>query len=67
MTGMYDASYGLLLIGQSNKTFKVVNPTESAFCVKGDVKDLKIIGNGTNNKLILVGINNQAMHVFKTE
>ncbi len=67
MTGMYAASYGFLLTGQPNKTFKVVNPAESGFCVKGDVKDLKIIGGGTNNKLIIVGVNNRAMHVFKNQ
>jgi len=67
MTGMYDASYGLLLLGQKDKTFKAVNPGESGFCVKGDAKDLKIIGSGTTNNLILVGINNQAMHVFRNE
>jgi hypothetical protein len=68
MTGMYDASYGLLLLGQKDKTFKGVNPGESGFWVKGDVKELKIINRkSSRDKLILVGINNQAMRVYKNK
>jgi len=67
MTGMYDASYGWLLLGQRDKTFKVVSPGESGFCIRGDVNDLKIIDSKDTIKLILVGINNQAMRVYKTK
>ena len=67
MTGKYDASYGLLLVGQAGKTFRVINPVESGFCVKGDVKDLKIINKGNGNKLILVATNNQPMSIYKVQ
>ena len=65
MTGRYDASYGCFLKGLGNKEFKVISPVRSGFKVDGDIKDLKLIKNGANEKLILVAVNNDYMKVFK--
>ena len=48
-----------------NKEFKVISPVISGFKIDGDVKDMKLITNGVNEKLILVAVNNDYMKVFK--
>jgi hypothetical protein len=65
MTGRYDASYGCFLKGLDNKEFKVISNLRSGFKVDGDIKDMKLITNGVNEKLILVAVNNDYMKVFK--
>jgi hypothetical protein len=65
MTGRYDASYGCFLKGTTNKGFKVISPANSGFKIDGDVKDMKLITTANNQKLILVGINNDSLKVFK--
>ncbi len=65
MTGRYDASYGCFLQGRENKIFKVILPSGSGFVVDGDVKDMKFITTSGNEKLILVGVNNSYLKVFK--
>jgi enediyne biosynthesis protein E4 len=64
MTGMYDASYGLLLKGDSKGTFRAVSPLQSGLIIDGDVKDMKII-NTEKDRLLLVAVNNDKMKVFR--
>ena len=64
-TGRYDASYGCFLKGMENKSFKVIPPPMSGFKIDGDVKDMKMITNSKNEKLILVGVNNDSLKVFR--
>ena len=61
MTGRYDASYGLFLKGKGGGSFV---PVPGPF-IKGDVKDLKLIKGGKGDDLILAGINNERMRVFR--
>ncbi len=65
MTGRYDASYGLLLIGRKDKTFAATTPSQSGFVVKGDVKDLKLIVGKNMEVKIVVGVNDEKMKIFK--
>ena len=65
MTGRYDASYGCFLKGTNNKGFKVIPSVESGFKIDGDVRDMKLITTGKNQKLILIAVNNDYMKVFK--
>jgi hypothetical protein len=65
MTGRYDASYGCFLKGDNKKTFTYISPAQSGFIINGDVKDMKVITNSKNEKLILVAINNDFMKVFR--
>ena len=65
MTGRYDASYGWFLKGTSDKVFKVIPPSISGFKIDGDVKDMKTITTANKEKLVLVGINNDSLKVFK--
>ncbi|HZW66503.1 MAG TPA: VCBS repeat-containing protein, partial [Hanamia sp.] len=64
-TGRYDASYGCFLKGIGNKNFVAVPRSASGFLVNGDVKDMKLITNAKKEKLILVGVNDDSLKVFK--
>ena len=63
--GRYDASYGCFLKGLGNKNFKYISPAISGFFVNGDVKDMKMVTDAKKQKLILVGVNNDSLKVFK--
>ena len=63
--GRYDASYGCFLKGINNKEFKVISPGLSGFKIDGDVKDMKMITNARNEKLILIAVNNDYMKVLR--
>jgi len=65
LTGRYDASYGCFLKGMDNKNFKYVSPSVSGFFINGDVKNMKLITNAKKEKLILVGVNDDSLKVFK--
>jgi len=65
MTGMYDASYGLLLKGDGKGTFRAISPLQSGLIIDGDVKDMKIINTASKERLLLVAVNNDKMKVFK--
>jgi len=65
MTGRYDASYGLFLKGDGNKSFVPVAPAASGFVVDGDVKDLKIIATGGKEKIILAAVNDDKLKAFR--
>jgi enediyne biosynthesis protein E4 len=65
MTGMYDASYGLLLKGDGKGTFKAISPLQSGLIIDGDVKDMKIINTASKQRLLLVAVNNDKMKVFR--
>ena len=64
--GRNDASYGSLLMGINNGDFSAIAPVESGFCVKGEVRDLKIIKAG-KEKWILIGRNNREVSVYKKQ
>ena len=65
MTGRYDASYGLLLKGNGKGNFLPITHIDDGVFIKGDVKDMKLIKNGKGDNLILVGINDDRMRVFR--
>jgi enediyne biosynthesis protein E4 len=65
MTGMYDASYGLLLKGDGKGTFKPIPPIKSGLIIDGDVKDMKLINTAAKERLLLVAINNERMKTFR--
>jgi hypothetical protein len=67
MTGRYDASYGCFLKGKNNKEFQFVSPSISGFKIDGDVKDMKMISNNKNEKLILVAVNNDSLKIFRCQ
>ena len=64
-TGRYDASYGLVLMGDRHKGFTPVSPAVSGLLLNGDVKSMKLILNAKNEKLLIAAINNERVKVFK--
>ena len=67
MTGRYDASYGLVLMGDKNKEFTAISPASSGFIINGDVKSMKLIVNSKKEKLLITAINNEHVKVFKVK
>jgi hypothetical protein len=63
-TGIYDASYGLFLKGNSDGTWKSVFPGISGFCIKGEIRDLKIL-NIKGSRIITVARNNDNLQFYK--
>ncbi|MEP7252672.1 MAG: hypothetical protein ABI683_09840 [Ginsengibacter sp.] len=63
MPGRYDASYGLLLIGDGKGKFNTVKPMSSGLILDGDIKDLKMIEVG-NRKVLLAAVNDSTMKAF---
>jgi hypothetical protein len=62
--GRYDASYGLLLLGNGDGTFKEVQSEQSGFRLEDEVRDL--ISIKTNNKnLVIASRNNERIQVFQ--
>jgi hypothetical protein len=64
MTGRYDASYGCFLKGSANRRFYASRPSETGLILRGDVKDLAVIKNTKNEKLLLAAVNNDSLRVF---
>ena len=61
--GRYDASYGLLLIGDGKNTFTPVNSTESGIKLFGEVRDIQKVKT-VNGNLIMVVKNNDEVESF---
>ena len=62
--GRYDASYGLLLLGNGSGGFRAVPPAASGLILDGDVRDLKIIHVG-KQRVLLAAVNNEKMKAFR--
>lgn len=63
-TGIYDASYGLFLKGNSDGTWQSVSSVNSGIFTKGEIRDLKILNlNGTS--IIAVARNNNKLEFYK--
>lgn len=63
-TGIYDASYGLLLKGSPEGKWYPVSSLNSGIFTKGEIRDLKILNiNGARN--IVVGRNNDNLQFYK--
>ncbi|RAK02203.1 VCBS repeat protein [Larkinella arboricola] len=58
--GKIDANHGVLLNNRGNWQFMPVSSTTSGIFVKGDVRDVKMVGD-----YVLVGVNNRPLRVFR--
>ena len=63
-TGIYDASYGLLLKSDSIGTWHSVSSVKSGFFTKGEIRDLKIL-NIKGSPIIAVARNNDNLQFYK--
>jgi hypothetical protein len=63
-TGIYEASYGLMLKGKNDGTFFPVGPQSSGILIKGEIRDLKIL-KMNKTSLVLVARNNDSLQFYK--
>lgn len=63
-TGIYDASYCLLLKGDGKGNFRSCSSIESGICIKGEIRSIKKL-TIKNKQLLLVARNNDAPVVLK--
>jgi enediyne biosynthesis protein E4 len=64
MTGQYDASYGLLMVGDGKGGWAPVSPAASGLVLDGDVRDMKVITAG-GQRLLVAAVNDGRLKVFK--
>lgn len=65
--GRFDASYGLFLRGNGDKSFGEVKIQTSGFFVDGQVRDIRQIKDGGKGTFILVARNDQSIMLFRTK
>ena len=65
-TGIYDASYGILLKGNGKGDFTALTPQQSGINIRGAVRDIVVIQMGIR-KMVMVAVNNEAAKVFNSQ
>ncbi len=63
--GRYDASKGLLLLGNGNGKFDVVNGDKSGLKVNGEVRDMTVVNRKNNPPVILFVRNNDSVLAYE--
>lgn len=61
MTGRYDASYGLVLLGDGKGKFSPLSFAKSGFILDGNVKDLQFLNIKSKGKVIMAAVNNDTL------
>lgn len=62
--GRFDASYGLVLMGNGKGIFNAISPLKSGLIIDGDVRDLKLL-NAKNHAILLAAINDEKMKSYR--
>ena len=63
-TGIYDGTYGVLLLGDGKNNFATVPGSISGFFVSGEIRDLLSVNTG-ESMLLLVGRNNDTIKSYE--
>lgn len=63
-TGIYDASYGLMLKGEPGLTWRTVSPVESGINIRGEIRDFKEFS-VRGERIIAVAKNNDNLQFYK--
>jgi enediyne biosynthesis protein E4 len=64
ISGRYDASHGLLLVGDGKGGFTPMRPTAAGLVLDGDVRDMKLVRAG-GRRVLLVAVNDQSMRAYE--
>jgi hypothetical protein len=67
VTPRNDGSIGVYMVGDGKGGFKVNPARESGFFAPDDVKSLALVKLKNNEKMVLVGINNGKLQIFKNK
>jgi hypothetical protein len=62
-TGIYDASYGVVLKGDGEGNFATVSPSETGLAIRGEIRALRRIS--TKGRLLLVAKNNDYVKFYR--
>lgn len=62
--GRYDASYGVLLLGDGHGAFRAMSATDSGIVLEGEIRDLVVVKIGTK-PTIVASRNNDSMLFFQ--
>jgi len=65
MIGRYDASYGLVLKGNKDKSFTTLPPLQSGFLLRGDIKSMALLPAANGGQLLIAAANNDSLRVFR--
>jgi hypothetical protein len=65
VTPRNDAGAGIILKGDGKGNFTVITPAVSGFFVPGDVKSMALVHLNNNNKIILIGNNNDRLQILQ--
>ncbi len=63
-TGRYDASYGMVMMGNGKGNFTPLNFLKSGLIIDGDVKDMKMINVKNKGTVLLVSPNDSKLKTF---
>lgn len=63
--GPYDASVGLVVLGDGTGNWKSIDPMQSGFVVKGEVRDIQIVRSIKNERIVIVSRNNECLVGYK--
>ena len=64
-TGRFDASYGTTFLGDSEHHFNYIKPEQSGLFIRGEARDVKTLQLANGDNIILVGINNEKLYLFR--
>jgi enediyne biosynthesis protein E4 len=64
ISGRYDASHGLALLGDGHGSFTPVRPTVAGLVLDGDVRDMKVVFSG-GRRVLSVAVNDQPMRAYE--
>jgi len=65
-TGIYDASYGILLKGDGKGNFTALTARQSGISIRGAIRDILVLRIG-KKKTILVAENNEVLKIFNAQ
>ncbi len=65
ITGRYDASYGLVLKGNKDKTFTALPPRQTGLLLRGDIKSMVLLPAAKGENLLIAAANNDSLQVYR--
>ncbi len=63
--GPYDASIGLVMLGDGAGNWKSIDAMQSGLVIKGEIRDIQVVSGSKNQKIVLVSRNNQSIVGYK--
>ena len=65
--GRYDASLGLILLGNGKGEWQAADTQKTGFVVQGEARSIQVLRNFKKEKIVFVSRNNQSLVGFKLQ